>query len=154
MSCGCLAKEAVRDRNFKHGAAKRDKPTNTYYAWRAMIKRCENPKNASFALYGGRGIAVCERWRNSYKSFLEDNGECPKGFQIDRYPDKNGNYEPGNTRWATSKQNNRNRRDNKIVTVRGITGCLAELCERFDVPYSRTYQRMSRGQSAEESFFG
>jgi hypothetical protein len=70
-----------------------------------MIARCENPKAQRYERYGGRGIKVCERWRDSFENFLADMGERPSTeYQIDRYPNNDGNYEPGNCRWATSKQ--------------------------------------------------
>jgi hypothetical protein len=74
-----------------------------------MIQRCTNDKNPDWKYYGGRGITVCERWRN-FANFISDMGERPPGTSIDRFPDKNGNYEPGNCRWATSSEQNSNRR--------------------------------------------
>jgi hypothetical protein len=74
-----------------------------------MIWRCDNPNGASWKYYGQRGITVCERWRE-FKNFLADMGERPSGKTIDRYPNKNGNYEPGNCRWATAKEQRANRR--------------------------------------------
>jgi hypothetical protein len=72
-----------------------------------MIHRCTNPNATSYERYGGRGIAVCERWR-SFENFLADMGERPEGKSIDRYPDNDGNYEPGNCRWATPKEQRAN----------------------------------------------
>lgn len=78
--------------------------------WHAMLARCYKPKTNGYKYYGGRGITVCERWRSSFDAFLQDMGERPPGMQIDRYPDQNGNYEPGNCRWATTHENAKNRR--------------------------------------------
>jgi hypothetical protein len=112
-SCGCLKKEAQKrprpGHGRRHGHSPRGTRTPTYESWAAMIKRCTNPKIKYFKYYGGRGIRVCERWR-SFENFLADMGERPEGTTIDRYPDKNGNYEPGNCRWATSKEQGRNKR--------------------------------------------
>ena len=90
---------------FKHGLWS----TPTYMSWRSMKQRCLNPKVAGYQSYGGRGITVCERWRDSFENFLVDMGERPKGKTIDRR-DVNGNYEADNCQWATPKEQSANRR--------------------------------------------
>jgi hypothetical protein len=82
----------------------------TYTSWQKMIERCTYKKHPQFDDYGGRGITVCQRWRESFCAFLEDMGKRPEGMTIDRYPNSDGNYEPGNCRWATTKQQAENRR--------------------------------------------
>lgn len=112
-SCGCVAQEILLDRNLVHGDAPRRRQTREYVAWANMISRCENPNVDRYPAYGGRGIKVCKKWRNSFPAFLEDMGRKPsREHSIDRI-DVNGNYEPGNCRWATpdvqanNKQNSR-----------------------------------------------
>ena len=78
-----------------------------YHVWAAMIQRCTNPNHINYHRYGGRGIEVCERWRK-FENFLKDMGERPEGLTLDRQ-NNNGNYEPSNCRWVTSKENCNNR---------------------------------------------
>ena len=102
--------------------------TPTYVAWRAMLSRCRNPKSKDFARYGARGIVVCERWMK-FENFLADMGARPLGMTVDRERGE-GNYEPGNCRWATPKEQARNRRSNVLITFQGHTASIAEWAER------------------------
>lgn len=99
-----------------HGESTRRGKTREYESWAAMIQRCTNPKNPGYKRYGGRGIAVCARWRGSYVLFRQDMGPCPDGMQIER-EDNNSGYEPGNCRWATPKEQANNRRRNPLYKL-------------------------------------
>ena len=112
QSCGCLKRELLIARNLKHGETVRGHRTPTYNSWHNMIRRTTNPDYARWADWGGRGIAICERWRD-FRNFLADMGEKPPGTTLDRI-DNNGDYEPANCRWATPAQQARNQRRAKL----------------------------------------
>lgn len=98
-SCGCLRAIVSRAKERRHGLS----GTRTHNIWQAMRRRCSRPDQPNYKWYGGRGIKVCERWE-SFDNFLADMGECPEGCEIDRI-DGDGNYEPGNCRWVSHRDN-------------------------------------------------
>jgi len=126
--------------------------TRLYTVWAAMRRRCYSKADTRYHDYGGRGITVCDRWRHSFEAFLADMGECPPGMELDR-KDNDGPYSPENCRWATKKQQGRNKRNNRLVTFEGKTHPLVVWCERFGLHYYRTLQRLTRdGRTPEEAF--
>jgi len=119
--------------------------TPEYTAWIDMCYRCSDADgNTDYHLYGGRGIKVCDRWRRSFLDFLADMGPRPPKHTIDRI-DNNGNYEPGNCRWATTHQQARNRRDNSRYTYQGRTLCLVEWAESTGIHPQTLARRLWRG---------
>lgn len=143
-SCGCYRNDQVRKALTTHGKNK----TAEHKIWIGMINRCENPRNKLFKWYGQRGISVCPRWRYSFARFLADMGPRPSAhYSLDRYPNKHGNYEPNNCRWATDTQQARNRTGNRIVTYLGQRMTLAEAAERAGLKYDTVWARLKRGWS-------
>lgn len=142
--CGCRMAEITVALHTTHGDASRSKKAPEYGTWARMIARCEQQNSKDFADYGGRGIRVCERWRESYAAFLEDMGRRPAGCSIDRI-EVDGDYEPGNCRWATPSQQARNKRNSRIVTYRGERVCLADACDSAGLPYALVHGRLCKG---------
>ena len=142
-SCGCLIGKA----NITHGCF----GTPEYGIWSGMMSRCTNPKHTYYSRYGGRGIKVCERW-NSFVHFLEDMGLRPSPeHTIDRYPNGDGNYEPGNVRWATMAEQNRNHPNVKLITFNGETLCLREWASRTGLDRTTIAFRIKAGWTVERA---
>lgn len=139
--------EAHRAINRKHGACAgllHAKRTPEYTAWRMMKARCYNTNNDDYPNYGGRGIVVCDRWRNDYLAFLADMGNRPSSsHSLDR-KDSTGHYEPANCRWATPTEQTRGRRKAIFVTVNGERLPLVEWAQRCGVGYSTLLRRLRR----------
>lgn len=129
----------------KHGHCTRTRRTLEYSSWLNMKSRCLNPKYPRYANYGGRGIQICRRWMDSFKDFLRDVGLRPSAtHSLDRI-DVNGNYEPGNVRWATKSEQQRNRRVNVKITVDGQDYLLDELAERYGLKGATLRGRLNKG---------
>lgn len=139
QSCGCWKAESFLARAVHHGMA----GSRTYLSWSNAKARCYNPKNKRFADYGGRGIAMCDRWRASFEAFLSDMGERPHGMTLDR-KDVNGNYEPGNCRWATQSEQTTNTRNQKWIEVGGERLSLKQFAEREGVDYKSLWSRVRK----------
>jgi len=122
-STGCRSCAILKHGHSSHRAGKLSRE---YKTWMSMKQRCANPKAGFYARYGGRGITVCDRW-NLFVNFLADMGVRPPDHSLDRI-DNDGNYEPGNCRWATRKQQSYNKSNNRTFTYKGKTKCVKEWC--------------------------
>ncbi len=151
QSCGCFRREAIAERNKTHGATVGGKPTPEHETWHSMIQRCHNANHDNFHSYGGRGITVCDRWRQSFSNFLNDVGKRPTGKTLDRYPDKNGNYEPGNVRWATPKEQAHNRNTNKIIHAFNKSQPLQAWADEYLIPRDTLSNRIKSGIPIEDA---
>jgi len=141
-------------RGFKYALKHGMKDTRTYQAWVGMKNRCLNKNNKNYADYGGRGITVCERWL-TFENFYADMGNAPLGLTLDRYPNNDRNYEPGNCRWATRKEQSNNQRVSKtakLITYQGETLPLAQWAKRFGINKETINSRLSRGWTIERAF--
>jgi hypothetical protein len=141
-----LAPEVTAKRSTTHGRTAGGIRTKEYRVWENMKERCYNKNHKSYKDYGGRGIIVCSEWVSSFESFLEDMGEAPgKEFTIDRI-DNDAGYSKANCRWATKRQQARNRRSSTRVQWEGSTCTVVELSEKIDLPASLIYQRIYSGK--------
>lgn len=117
--------------------------TREFRIWISMKSRCSNPKDVNYKNYGGRGIVVCDEWKDSFKTFYSDMGNS-NGLSIDRI-DVNGMYEKNNCRWANMKTQSRNKRNNVYYKINGVQKCASEICEELNMPSSTFYNRLLRG---------
>lgn len=139
-SCGCLRNEVSRERVVTHGMSK----TSLFHVWCAMRERCFNPNNRSYKNYGGRGIKVCDEWLvpETFFEWAHESGYS-EGLTIERI-DVNKGYEPSNCRWVPSKEQARNKTNNRMVEIDGETKCLAQWCEEYHMDYFTVHQRICK----------
>lgn len=150
-SCGCYQKEWASTNRLTHGHSKRTGETSEYGTWCKMKARCYNLKDRKFPSYGGRGIKICDRWLE-YKNFYADMGRKPTlQHTIDRI-DNDGNYAPENCRWATPKEQARNRRSNHIVTYNGKEMSLIEWEEHLNIRNHSLASRIYKGWDIKRAF--
>jgi len=143
-SCGCYGRQRIVEVHTVHGMTRGEKIHPIYWVWHAMLQRCENPDNKSYKNYGFRGIKVCDEWHKliPFCDWALASG-WQKGLQLDRI-NNDGNYEPGNCRWATSQENNRNRRCNRMITFAGKTQCIAAWADETGIGYLTLWVRINR----------
>jgi hypothetical protein len=131
----------LRDRRTKH---------DLWPIWCRMLNRCSNQNSPDFPSYGGRGIKICLRWKNDFWAFVNDMGPRPKNHIIERI-NNNGDYEPNNCCWATNAEQQRNKRNNILVTINNETRTLAEWSRKFKISNETVYSRLNRGWAITES---
>ena len=144
ISCGCHKNEGIRQRSTIHGHKPRTGCSREYDAWCNLRRRCYDPEHPRYADWGGRGISVCDRWRHDFAAFIADMGPRPPKHQIDRI-NNDGNYEPGNCRWANTHQQRHNRRLYRPVVVDGRETTIADLARRHGFIHSTLHRRLKRG---------
>lgn len=139
QSCGCTK---------THGCSR----TREYRTWNHMKARCTNPKSDNFRNYGGRRITVCQRWMDSFEAFLSDVGPAPtRHHTLDRFPDKNGSYEPGNVRWATQVEQANNTRANITYVIEGVEKTLSDWVADSGLKYTTVWQRLRNGWAIKDA---
>jgi len=143
QSCGCLKAIVTSAKNKKHGMF----GTKEYSSYHRMKDRCFDKKNKDYKNYGARGITICDRWLNSFENFYADMGNKPTPkHSIDRI-DNDGNYEPSNCRWASNIQQARNKRNNRKITINGVTKIISEWADVYGINGSTIRQRINLGWS-------
>lgn len=138
-SCGCVHKAMIGKLNFKHGM----KDSREYSSWQMMNDRCHNPQSKSWDRYGGRGITICEAWKD-FNQFYADMGPRPEGHTLERIDNALG-YSSDNCRWATVSEQNRNTRRTRLVEINGVTKCVTDWCEHLGINKRTVINRINRG---------
>lgn len=146
-SCGCIHALALLERSMIHGKAR----TPLYTIWSNMKSRCLNVKQQSYIRYGGRGITVCKRWKDSFMEFYKDMGERPKGMTLERI-DNNKGYNKSNCKWATPEEQANNKRNNRFVRYRGIELTIPRWAKRLRMNKNTLYYRIQSGWSIQRAF--
>jgi hypothetical protein len=146
----CCRRCNATSNKTKHGHASGGCISRTYNSWASMIQRCENEDFCRYRLWGGKGVKVCVRWHD-FSSFLADMGERPIGKTLDRFPNKSGNYEPGNCRWATPKQQANNLTTNRLLTIGSRTMTMSEWAESCGISGDTIQARLRRGWSEDDA---
>ncbi|HMI94452.1 MAG TPA: hypothetical protein VK509_23930 [Polyangiales bacterium] len=148
LSCGCLQREKAAATHRTHGLSRRFRAE--YLVWKGMRSRCANPTNPAFPRYGGRGVRVCERW-DSFENFIADMGARPADRESIERKDNDGHYEPSNCVWATRREQNRNQRRTRRVTVDGSTKSAADWEDAAGLQRKRVCARLDAGWPAQDA---
>jgi hypothetical protein len=147
-SCGCFHRDEMTERLTTHGKTK----TRIYRIYNNIIARCYKPTNTRYSVYGGRGISVCEEWRNSFQAFCD--WAMTNGYRDDLTIDRinnDGNYEPSNCRWIGNKDQQSNRSDNHYITCFGKTQTLQQWADEYGIRFNTIIGRLVRGWDIERA---
>lgn len=153
-SCGCLRRERTRELKTTHGCKSAMGCTVEYQAWVQMLTRCYNPNRKDSDNYLGRGISVCQAWKESFSKFLLDMGPRPSNEHTLERVDNNAGYSKENCKWATRKEQSCNRRNNLVLRYHGEEQRLVDLAEQLNLSPKQTKairQRLSRGWDADSA---
>ena len=137
VSCGCY----MRETKIKHMRCF----TPEYKSWQGMKERCHNPQSKDFARYGGRGVHVCDKWRDSFEAFYNDMGPRVRGLSIERI-DNNGHYSPDNCAWATVKEQSNNRRSSHFITFNGETRTVSQWAKLIGITHAAIQKRLKKSK--------
>ena len=146
-SCGCFHLERMKEASVTHGLSR----TPEYNSWLAMKQRCNNPQDAAYSRYGGRGILICERWENSFENFIHDMGLRPSPNHSIERKDNNLGYCPSNCVWATAIEQANNRRSSCCYEYNGVTKTVAEWSREFNIKYHVLKKRLNRNWDFERA---
>lgn len=147
-SCGCYKREVDVSKVYKHGLT----GTDEHNIYMGMRQRCGTPSHRLYPHYGALGVKICDRWMESFENFLEDMGPRPsKKHSIDRFPDPAGNYEPSNCRWATSSQQNSNKRTFQMITISGITKNIRDWSTHTGIKMQTIHARIRNGWTPQDA---
>lgn len=148
-SCGCLRKEVVSKTFTTHGHTKGCVESPEYRTWEAIRTRCTNKNQKAYKNYGGRGIIVCEKWMNSFEAFLEDMGKKPSGKHTIERINNNKNYSPDNCKWATRKEQGKNKRNTILIESKGVVKSLREWSLETGINYYTMFSRYKSNKPVE-----
>lgn len=149
-SCGCYKIERNLVAKRVHGHASRQ-GTTEYRSWQSLKSRCCNPSSPYFSDYGGRGITVCDQWKDSFLTFLADMGRKPTPKHTIERKNNDGNYEPGNCKWATVVEQANNRRSSKFIVVGGVRMTISQCSRQYGIKMKTLWDRLQAGWDANEA---
>ena len=149
LNTPCPRSKGMSEKNVHRGGNAKQR-SREYFSWSAMVRRCTDPNYVKYPRYGGIGIAICERWLQ-FSNFMADMGPRPPGTSLDRFPNRKGNYEPGNCRWATPVEQNSNTSKNVLLTFGCETHTVAEWARQLGLTRQSLHFRINNGWSVADA---